>query len=48
MAEFLVAPGASFHPSLTAVGGWLLLAVLLIGIPLYAFTGAIKGLTRRR
>ena len=27
-------------------GGWLSLAVLLVGLPLYAFTGQYKGLTR--
>ena len=27
-------------------GSWLLLAVLLVGLPLYAFTGQYKGLTR--
>ena len=34
-----------FHP-LMAAGRWLLLAVLLVGLPLYAFTGQYKGLTR--
>ena len=29
-----------------ATGSWLLLAVLLVGLPLYAFTGQYKGLTR--
>ena len=29
-----------------AAGGWLLVAVLLIGLPLYAFTAQYKGLTR--
>ncbi len=35
-----------FHPSFMAAGGWLLLAVLLAGLPLYAITGQYKGLTR--
>jgi FlaA1/EpsC-like NDP-sugar epimerase len=35
-----------FHPSLQAAGFWLLPAVLLVGLPLYAFTGQYKGLTR--
>ena len=35
-----------FHPSFMATGSWLLLAVLLFGLPLYAFTGQYKGLTR--
>ena len=35
-----------FHPSFLAAGSWLLLAVLLVGLPLYAFTGQYKGLTR--
>ena len=36
----------SFHPNFMAAGGWLLLAVILVGLPLYAFTGQYKGLTR--
>ena len=35
-----------FHPNFLAAGSWLLLAVLLVGLPLYAFTGHYKGLTR--
>ena len=35
-----------FHTSFMAAGIWLLLAVLLVGLPLYAFTGQYKGLTR--
>ena len=35
-----------FHPSFQASGLWLLPAVFLIGLPLYAFTGQYKGLTR--
>ena len=35
-----------FHPSFLAAGNWLLLAVCLFGLPLYAFTGQYKGLTR--
>ncbi|KZR93740.1 UDP-N-acetyl-alpha-D-glucosamine C6 dehydratase [Synechococcus sp. MIT S9509] len=34
------------HPSFLAAGLWLLPAVLLVGLPLYAFTGQYKGLTR--
>jgi len=33
-------------PSFQASGLWMLSAVLLIGLPLYAFTGQYKGLTR--
>ena len=35
-----------FHPNFLAAGTWLLPAVLLIGLPLYAVTGQYKGLTR--
>ncbi|WP_254988963.1 hypothetical protein [Cyanobium sp. ATX 6E8] len=35
-----------FHPSFQAAGLWLLPAVLLVGLPLYAITGQYKGLTR--
>ncbi|QNI75249.1 nucleoside-diphosphate sugar epimerase/dehydratase [Synechococcus sp. MVIR-18-1] len=35
-----------FHASFMAAGLWLLPAVLLVGLPLYAFTGQYKGLTR--
>ena len=35
-----------FHPNFIATGSWLVLAVLLVGLPLYAFTGQYKGLTR--
>lgn len=35
-----------FHPSFQVSGLWLLPAVFLIGLPLYAFTGQYKGLTR--
>ena len=34
------------HPSFLAAGLWLLPVVLLVGLPLYAFTGQYKGLTR--
>ena len=34
------------HPSFFSSGPWLLIAVLLVGLPLYAFTGQYKGLTR--
>jgi hypothetical protein len=35
-----------FHPNFLAAGIWLLPAVVLIGLPLYALTGQYKGLTR--
>ncbi len=35
-----------FPPVFLAAGFWLMPAVLLIGLPLYAFTGQYKGLTR--
>ncbi len=35
-----------FHSSFIAAGSWLMLAVLLVGLPLYAFSGQYKGLTR--
>ena len=35
-----------FHPSFIAAGSWLLPSVLIVGLPLYAFTGQYKGLTR--
>ena len=35
-----------FHPSFMAAGSWLLLSVLLVGLPLYAYMGQYKGLTR--
>ncbi|AKN61719.1 nucleoside-diphosphate sugar epimerase [Synechococcus sp. WH 8020] len=35
-----------FHPNFQAAGSWLLLAVVLIGLPLYGVTGQYKGLTR--
>ena len=34
------------HANLVDAGSWLLFAVLLVGLPLYAFTGQYKGLTR--
>jgi len=34
------------HPSFKAAGLWLLPAVLLFGLPLYALSGQYKGLTR--
>ncbi|QNI50237.1 polysaccharide biosynthesis family protein [Synechococcus sp. RS9915] len=34
------------HPSFQASGQWLLPAVVLVGLPLYSFTGQYKGLTR--
>ncbi len=34
------------HPNFQAASLWLLPAVLLLGLPLYAFTGQYKGLTR--
>ena len=35
-----------FHPTFQSAGAWMLVAVLLIGLPLYGFTGQYKGLTR--
>ena len=35
-----------FPDSLFLVGSWLLPAILLIGLPLYGFTGQYTGLTR--
>ena len=34
------------HPNFIAAGSWLVIAVLLVGLPMYAFTGQYKGLTR--
>ena len=36
----------TFHSSSMAFGNWLFVAVNLVGLPLYALTGAIQGLTR--
>ncbi len=36
----------AFPPSFQVSGLWMLIAVLLIGLPLYALTGQYKGLTR--
>ena len=35
-----------FHPSFFAAGVWLLPISLFVGLPLYAFTGQYKGITR--
>ena len=35
-----------FPPRFIAAGSWLVVAVLLVGLPLYACTGQYKGLTR--
>ena len=35
-----------FEPSFSPAVIWMLLAVLLVGLPVYAFTGQYKGLTR--
>ena len=35
-----------FHPNFIVAGTWLLLAIILFGLPLYAFTGQYNGLTR--
>ena len=35
-----------FHVSFLTSGYWLLPAVILFGLPLYAFTGQYQGLTR--
>ena len=34
------------HPNFISAGKWLWIAVLLVGLPLYVFTGQYKGLTR--
>ena len=34
------------HPNFIAAGSWMLFASFLVGLPLYAFTGQYKGLTR--
>ena len=34
-----------FHPNFLIAGPWLLLAVLLVGLPLYSFTGQYIGFT---
>ena len=33
-----------FHPSFLASGTWLMLVILLVGLPLYAFSGQYKAL----
>ena len=35
-----------FHPNFLSAGSWMLPSVLLFGLPLFAFTGQYKGLTR--
>ena len=35
-----------FHPNFTAAASWLIPAVCLIGLPVYAITGQYQGLTR--
>ena len=35
-----------FHPNFIAAGRWLTIAVLVVGLPLYAYTKHYKGLTR--
>ena len=35
-----------FHPHWFAVGGWMVPAALLLGLPLFALTGQYKGLSR--
>ena len=35
-----------FHPSFLSVAQWILPSVVLFGLPLFAFTGQYKGLTR--
>ena len=44
--SFWLRLASPFHPNFIAAGSWLLLASLLVGLPLYAFTGQYKGLTR--
>ena len=35
-----------FHPNFSSAGSWLSIAVLIVGLPLFALTGQYKGLTR--
>ena len=35
-----------WHPSFGEVGGWMAPASLVVGLPLFIFTGQYKGLTR--
>ena len=44
--SFWLRHATPFHPSFISAGSWLLLAVLLVGLPLYVITGQYKGLTR--
>ena len=44
--SFWLRLGDASHPSFQAAGSWLLPAVLLVGLPLYAFTHQYTGLTR--
>ena len=46
MAEFLVCLAHPFHSSFSDAGSWMLLSVVLIGLPLYALTGQYRGLAR--
>ena len=46
LAQFLVAFGPSVPSHFSGFWLWMLPAVLLIGLPLYGFTGHYKGLTR--
>ena len=46
MDQLLVASCSPFHPTFTTNFIWLIPAVLLVGLPLYRFTGQYKGLTR--
>ena len=35
-----------YHPTFQSVGPWLSIAALLLGLPLFLFTGQYQGLTR--
>ena len=44
--SFWLRLAAPFSANFMAAGSWLIQAVLLLGLPLYALTGQYKGLTR--
>ena len=44
--SFWLRLASPFHPLFLTDGSWLLSAVLLVGLPLFAFTGQYNGLTR--
>ena len=35
-----------FHPNFIAAGSWMLFSAILVGLPVYVFTGQYNGLTR--